>query len=243
MKVTGARTEPFSAIRKRALVQAGALAASRTAAPVDKAAFLGLSEAELTPQVQSALLTLLSEIDDLRGEVAQLKAKLGEVEELADRDPLTPLLNRRAFMRELARIRTFAQRYGSPASIVYFDLDGFKAVNDRYGHAAGDACLCAVADRLIANLRESDVVGRMGGDEFAVILVQADRQTANAKAESLAEAIEATPIRFGAWTAPLHISYGVREISQELDADALLSEADASMFVRKRERRGSAVGR
>jgi len=244
MKVTGARTEPFSAIRKRALVQAGAQAASRlTAASVDRTAFLGLSEVELTPSVQAALLTLMSEIDDLRSEVAQLKAKLGEVEELADRDALTPLLNRRAFMRELARIRTFSQRYGSPASLVYFDLDGFKAVNDRYGHAAGDACLCAVAERLMSQVRESDVVGRMGGDEFAVILAQADRQTAVSKAESLAEAIEATPIRFGAWTAPLHISFGVREISQELDADALLSEADASMFVRKRERRGSLAGR
>jgi diguanylate cyclase (GGDEF)-like protein len=244
MKVTGARTEPFSAIRKRALVHAGAQAAARiSAAPLDKAAFLGLSETELTPAVQGALLTLMSEIDDLRGEVAQLKAKLGEMEELADRDPLTPLLNRRAFVRELGRIRTFSQRYGSPASLVYFDLDGFKAVNDRYGHAAGDACLCAVADRLMGLVRESDVVGRMGGDEFAVILVQADRQTAATKAEALAEAIEATPIRFGAWTAPLHISYGVREISPELDAEALLSEADASMFVRKRERRGSAVGR
>lgn len=244
MKVTGARTEPFSAIRKRALVQAGAQATSRLApAPVDRAAFLGLSEVELTPSVQAALLTLMSEIDDLRSEVVQLKAKLGEVEELADRDALTPLLNRRAFMRELARIRTFSQRYGSPASLVYFDLDGFKAVNDRYGHAAGDACLCAVAERLMSHVRESDVVGRMGGDEFAVILAQADLQTAISKAEALAEAIEATPIRFGAWTAPLHISFGVREISQDLDADALLSEADASMFVRKRERRGSVAGR
>ncbi|HEY9234017.1 MULTISPECIES: GGDEF domain-containing protein [Phenylobacterium] len=243
MKVTSARTEPFSAIRKRALVHAGAQAAARMAAQVDRTAFLGLSEAELTPQVQAALLTLLSEIDDLRGEVARLKVRLGEMEELADRDPLTPLLNRRAFMRELARVRTFSQRYGSPASLVYFDLDDFKAVNDRYGHAAGDACLCAVAERLLSHVRESDVVGRMGGDEFAVILAQADRPTAMAKAEALAGAIEATPIRFGAWTAPLHISFGVREISQELAADSLLSEADASMFISKRERRGSIVGR
>ena len=238
MKITGARTEPFSAIRKRALVHAGAQASAAAAGPIDKTAFLGLGEGDLTPAVQSALTTLLTEIDDLRGEVSRLKLKLAEVEGLADRDPLTPLLNRRAFVRELGRIRTFAQRYGSPASVVYFDLDGFKAVNDRYGHAAGDACLCAVAERLAANVRDSDVVGRMGGDEFAVILVQADRETAEAKARSLAEAIEATPIRFGEWTAPLHISFGVREISPELDAEALVAEADTAMFVRKRQARG-----
>ncbi|MCX7588836.1 GGDEF domain-containing protein [Phenylobacterium sp. 58.2.17] len=238
MKITGARTEPFSAIRKRALVHAGAQASAAAAGPIDKTAFLGLGEDDLTPAVQSALTTLLTEIDDLRGEVSRLKLKLAEVEGLADRDPLTPLLNRRAFVRELGRIRTFAQRYGSPASLVYFDLDGFKAVNDRYGHAAGDACLCAVAERLAANVRDSDVVGRMGGDEFAVILVQADRETAEAKARSLAEAIEAAPIRFGEWTAPLHISFGVREISPELDAEALVAEADTAMFIRKRQARG-----
>lgn len=237
MKISGARTEPFSAIRKRALVHAGAQATAQSAAPMDKTVFLGLGEADLTPAVQGALTTLLSEIDELRGEVGRLKSKLTEVEGLADRDALTPLLNRRAFVRELGRIRTFAQRYGSPASLVYFDLDGFKAVNDRYGHAAGDACLCAVAERLIAHVRESDVVGRMGGDEFAVILVQADQTTAENKARSLSQAIEATPIRFGAWTAPLHISFGVREISTELDAEAIVAEADAAMFARKRQRR------
>ena len=237
MKISGARTEPFSAIRKRALVHAGAQATAQSTAPTDKTAFLGWGEADLTPAVQGALTTLLSEIDELRGEVSRLKSKLTEVEGLADRDALTPLLNRRAFVRELGRIRTFAQRYGSPASLVYFDLDGFKAVNDRYGHAAGDACLCAVAERLVAHVRESDVVGRMGGDEFAVILVQADRPTAEAKAQSLAQAIEATPIRFGEWSAPLHISYGVREITAELDAEALVAQADAEMFARKRARR------
>lgn len=238
MKITSARSESFSAIRKRALVHAGAQATAHIPTSVDKTAFLGLNETDLTPAVQGAVKTLLTEIDELRGEVSRLKAKLTEVESLADRDPLTPLLNRRAFVRELGRIRTFSQRYGSPASLVYFDVDGFKNVNDRYGHAAGDACLCAVAERLVSNIRESDIVGRMGGDEFAVILVQADRPTAEAKAQVLADAIERTPIRFGEWSAPLHISFGVREISSEIDPEALVAEADAAMFIRKREQRG-----
>ena len=239
MKVSGARNEPFSDIRRRALSRAGAQVTASTPAPADTTAFLGLSEADLTPAVQTAVKTLLLEIDGLRGEVARLKAKLSEAEDLADRDSLTPVLNRRAFVRELGRIRTFSQRYGSPASVVYFDLDGFKSVNDRFGHAAGDAALQAVAQRLSGNVRDSDIVGRMGGDEFGVILVQADQATAEAKAEALARAIEASPIRFGDWSAPLHISFGVRQITPEHEPETLIAEADAAMFARKRDRRAA----
>lgn len=234
MKLFGARSEPFSDIRRRALTQAGSQVASAPARAADGAAFLGLTETDLTPQVQNALQTLLSEIDDLRGEVGRLKARLAETEGLADQDVLTPLLNRRAFMRELRRIAAFAQRYGSPASLIYLDLDGFKGVNDRFGHAGGDAALKAVADRLLAHVRESDIVGRLGGDEFGVILAQADEETARAKAASLAAIIEGQPVDLGEWSAPLHVSYGVRAIPPDGDPEAVLAEADAAMYVRKR---------
>jgi diguanylate cyclase (GGDEF)-like protein len=234
VKVSGARNEPFSAMRKRNLAQAGAQVRAQ---PVDTTEFLGVPEAELTPAVKAAVQTLITEIDDLRAEVGRLKARLAETEDLADRDALTPLLNRRALIRELGRIRTFAQRYGAPASLVYFDLDDLKGVNDRFGHAAGDAVLKAVAERLVANVRESDLVGRMGGDEFAVILVQADQPTAEAKAASLSRAIERDPLQFGDWTAPIHLSFGVREITQDLEPEAIVAAADAAMYARKRERK------
>jgi|SRR5215217_228813 len=234
MKIGGARAEAFSAMRKRALAQAGAQVTAQQAAPMDKAAFLGLGETDLTPAVQGAIRTLLTEIDDLRGEVGRLKGRLSEVEGLADRDVLTPLLNRRAFVRELNRVAAFGARYGTPASLVYFDLDGFKTVNDRFGHAAGDAALKTVAQRLLAHTRETDVVGRLGGDEFAVILVQADLETANAKAESLKRAIESTPVDLGDWSAPLRVSYGVRAVEPGADPETALAEADARMFVRKK---------
>jgi diguanylate cyclase (GGDEF)-like protein len=237
MKITSARSESFSAMRRRALAQAGAQV--RSPQPVDSTAFLGLEEIDMTPAVRGAVQTLLGEIDDLRGEVGRLKARLADTEGLADRDALTPLLNRRALLRELGRIRTFSQRYGSPASLVYFDLDDLKSVNDRFGHAAGDAALTAVAERLVANVRESDIVGRMGGDEFAVILVQADHATAEAKAASLARAVEAEPLRFGDWSAPMHISWGVREITQDAEPEALVADADAAMYARKRARRSA----
>jgi diguanylate cyclase (GGDEF)-like protein len=234
MKITGARTEPLSDNRRRALGQAGAQPAAASA-PVDSAGFLGLGPAELTPAVQRAVQTLLSEVDELRAEVARLKARLAEAEDLADRDVLTPVLNRRALMRELNRIRTFVQRYGSPASLVYFDLTGFKAVNDRFGHAAGDAALQAVAQRLTSQVRESDLVGRMGGDEFAVILVQADVPTAQAKAAALAQAVERTPVEFGEWSAPLHLAWGVAAVDPDAEPEAIVAAADAAMYARKRQ--------
>ncbi|ENZ83164.1 MULTISPECIES: GGDEF domain-containing protein [Caulobacter] len=235
MKITGARTEPFAAIRKRALARAGAQVVAREVAAPDSAAFLGLSEADMTPKVVEALKTLMTEIEDLRGEVAMLKLRLNEAQNLADMDVLAPVLNRRAFLREMKRVASFAQRYGSPASVVFFDLDNFKSVNDRFGHAAGDEALRAVAKRLQANVRESDLVGRMGGDEFAVLLAQADKETAVSKAQSLADAIRDQPVQFGEWSAPLHVSWGVREIEPGADPEVALTEADAAMFLKKRK--------
>jgi len=185
----------------------------------------------------AALQQLIAELDELRGEVNRLKARLADAEGLADRDPLTPLLNRRAFVRELGRVRNLAERYGAPASLIYFDLDGFKAINDRLGHAAGDAAIQAVAQLLIASVRESDVIGRMGGDEFAIALVQADHAAASAKAASLAAAIEREPLQFGEWAAPVRLSYGVREITPGADPEALIADADTAMFEAKRSRR------
>lgn len=236
MKIGGARNEPIPAGGRR-VVAPGAASAAVAAQPVDSATFLGITRAEMTPAVQAAIRTLLGELDELKTEVGRLKARLDEAEGLADRDTLTPLLNRRAFVRELGRARTFAQRYGFPASLVYFDLDGFKGLNDRLGHAAGDAALQVVAERLTAHVRDSDVVGRMGGDEFAVVLVQADLATAEIKAAALAAAIEGDLGLPGDPTARLRVSYGVRELGADDDAETLIAEADAAMFTAKRSRR------
>jgi diguanylate cyclase (GGDEF)-like protein len=237
MKLLGVRADPLAGVRRRTALQVASAQSSGAAAPVgDTATFLGLGEADLTPAVQAALTGLLAEVDELRKEVGRLKARLTEAEGLADQDGLTPLLNRRAFMRELRRVLTFAQRYGGPASLVYFDLDGFKAVNDRFGHAAGDLALKAVAERLSTNVRESDIVGRLGGDEFGVILVQADVSAALAKAAALAAVIENEPVQCGEWLAPLKVSYGLRQIEPNVTAEQALADADAQMFARKRGR-------
>jgi diguanylate cyclase (GGDEF)-like protein len=234
MKVSSVNLDPLAGVRRRLALKAAA-PAEVTPAAADSAAFLGLGAAELTPAVQSALSQLLSEIDELRLEVGRLRQRLNEAEGMADSDVLTPLLNRRAFVRELGRSAAFVQRYGAPAALIYFDLDGFKAVNDRFGHAGGDAVLRAVADRLAAHVRESDVVGRLGGDEFGVILAQADLAAAAAKAESLKTALEAEPVACGEWMAPIRTTWGVAAILPGAGPEDILAAADRAMYQAKRK--------
>jgi diguanylate cyclase (GGDEF)-like protein len=172
----------------------------------------------------------------LTHEVESLKAEVERLAALADHDPLTPALNRRAFLRELSRAMAYCRRYAVPAAVLYVDLDGFKAVNDQYGHLAGDAALVRVAELLAEHVRESDLVGRLGGDEFGVLLQHADTEAATAKAQSLAEVIANEPFRWEAMQLRLGGSFGVRALEDQTDAETWLAEADAAMFVRKRGR-------
>ena len=187
--------------------------------------------------LQAELARLAAERDAARAEAERLRRRLAEVEQLADRDPLTPVLNRRAFMRELARAVAFCSRYAAPASLVYFDLDGFKAVNDRFGHAAGDAVLESVARGLLDHVRESDVVARLGGDEFAVLLAHAKADAASAKARTLVVELEREPVVFDGRAIAVRLSAGVRAFEPGLTPARWLAEADAAMFLRKGEAR------
>jgi diguanylate cyclase (GGDEF)-like protein len=175
------------------------------------------------------LAALGREIETLRAEVERLRA-------LADHDVLVPALNRRAFVRELSRTLAACKRYGTPAALIYLDLDGFKSVNDRMGHLAGDAALVRVTELLTAHVRESDTVARLGGDEFGLLLQHADRDAALAKAESLAQAVADEPFVWEGVEFTLGGSFGVRAFEGQDTAEAWLAQADAAMFVRKRAR-------
>jgi len=220
----------------------GAAAAKRGAQGVaaaltlDEARFLGVPEAELTASVRAAINLLAAELEELRGEVRRLKARLMEAEAAAEEDPLTGVKNRRGFLRELRRAAAFARRHGAVASLLYLDLDGLKGINDRQGHGAGDAALKALAARLLGHVRESDVVGRLGGDEFAVLLLQADADQARAKAESLAQLLEEEPAVFENVLLPLSVSYGVRQLDPGAEPEEALAAADAAMLAMKQAR-------
>ena len=188
-------------------------------------------------EAEDTLDLLQRENSELRAQVAALSTRLAEVEGLADRDSLTPLLNRRALMRELERTRTYMARYGGPASLVYLDLDGLKDINDRFGHAGGDAALRAVAERILSQVRASDIAGRLGGDEFAVILVQADGFQAEVKAEALGAALCRRPVKGLPPSVRLRLSWGVAEIGPDMDAESIVAAADAAMYAAKHARR------
>jgi diguanylate cyclase (GGDEF)-like protein len=225
-----------AASRKAQARQAVDSAATGASPPEDVLTVAGLSESELTPKLRQALLGLLGEVEQLRRELGEARARIGYLEKLADEDPLMPVANRRAFMRELTRMMSFGRRYGSKASIVYFDINNLKTINDTYTHACGDAVLLQVARILVDNVRNTDVVGRLGGDELGVLLVQADLPTAEAKAAQLAGAVAAEPLLWQGHEIPLGVAYGVYSFDGGENAGDALGAADRAMYDAKRKR-------
>jgi len=202
----------------------------------DVASFLGITPEELTPNVREGLTKLIAEVRRLRREVERHGRRIAYLEQLADEDPLTPLLNRRAFVRELTRMMAFAERYGAPSSVLYFDVNGMKRINDGYGHNAGDAALTHVAGLLVAHVRASDVVGRLGGDEFGIVLAQADEAVASMKGTQLCDLISATPFDWEGRRISVDVSFGAFTFYARSEPDEALSRADQAMYEQKRAR-------
>ncbi len=179
----------------------------------------------------------LAALERLTGELAEMKAKLEAAEALADRDTLSPVFNRRAFLRELHRTMSEVERYRTPASVIYLDLDGFKALNDAYGHSAGDAVLRNVGLILLDSVRESDVVGRLGGDEFGVILNRASAEEGAVKAQALNDKINTSAILYAGVPHRIRASVGVHPIAMAEDPETALARADEAMYAEKHARR------
>lgn len=204
---------------------------------LDAVSILGIPEAELTPKVRSAIMGLLQDVDRLRQEVAVGRAQVLKLEQLADQDALVPMANRRAFVRELSRMISFSQRYNIPSSLLYFDINGLKTINDTLGHAAGDAVIQQIAETLTKNVRQSDLVGRLGGDEFAVLLTHSDERAAENKAAALARNVENQPFTWEGQKLTLSIAYGSYTFKEGEDAAIALDAADRAMYARKQESR------
>jgi diguanylate cyclase (GGDEF)-like protein len=148
---------------------------------------------------------------------------------LADHDPLTKLMNRRAFVRHLEQAALRARESDQPLSLVYCDLDGFKAVNDTRGHGDGDRVLCAFADVLVSTVRHDDAVFRVGGDEFALILEHCPRERA---VEVVDRVLERLREERRSSDLPVGASFGVAvaDCAGPLDGEELLRRADDAMY-------------
>ncbi len=194
---------------------------------------LGLTRSDVSNGGLRALERLAAERD-------ALARKLEAAESLADRDALTATLNRRGFMRELHRTMSEVERYKSSAAVLFIDLDGFKAVNDCYGHAAGDAVLKQIGRLLLDCVRESDVVGRLGGDEFGVILNRAAAEEARVKAASLGARINSAIVTHAGIAHRLGASVGVHPIAVVEDPETAIARADEAMYADKYARKAEA---
>ena len=142
-------------------------------------------------------------------------------------------------MRELSRAQSVLDRYDIPSSVVYMDLDSFKAVNDEYGHCVGDDMLKTVGAAIQAEIRECDMVARLGGDEFGVLLFKTHPKIAEAKAAALAKRIAALEISTETGVIPTNVSWGVATCNMRDSAEHVLAKADRKMYKAKRGARGS----
>lgn len=205
----------------------------------DTVQVLGIPPEEMTERVQHAILSLMQEVENLRHELDRTNRRLREMEDVADTDALLPIPNRRAFVRELSRMISFAERYGTPSTLMFIDLNDMKDINDKYGHEAGDKALFHVARQLVDNVRTTDVIGRLGGDEFGVILAQADENVGAEKAKALADIITKNPLNLDDNTIAMSLAFGTYTFRSGDEPDDALDKADKAMYENKRGMKGS----
>jgi diguanylate cyclase (GGDEF)-like protein len=169
-------------------------------------------------------------LEDLAGRAGpaiENARRFREARQLADLDALTGLHNRRYFHETLAREVARAHRYGRPLALVLFDLDGFKAINDRIGHLAGDSVLAEVAERVRSVIRSADVACRVGGDEFGIILPESTQADAEQLSQRMQSAVAARPIGDA---GTLQLSAGAAQLEQEDDATRFFERADDALY-------------
>jgi diguanylate cyclase (GGDEF)-like protein len=161
-----------------------------------------------------------------------------EVQKLARTDALTSVYNRTGFFEMGRREVERARRFKHPLSVIMLDVDLFKDINDTFGHENGDQVLRVIAERISASIREIDIFGRYGGDEFIILLPESDLQNASTVAERLRNCIESTPIQVGKDQIPVTISLGVAMATEKTSSLAeLIDQADAAMYQAKQSGR------
>ena len=160
-----------------------------------------------------------------------LLRRMRSLVDMAHSDPLTGCLNRRSFMDASQRDFARSRRTGSPLSVIFFDIDRFKSINDAHGHAAGDAVISTLAECVTNTIRTTDMLGRLGGEEFVVLLPDTDCQSALMVAEKLRATLESVPVIHENLSLHFTASFGVAQIrNSDNDPFALIERADTLMY-------------
>jgi diguanylate cyclase (GGDEF)-like protein len=226
------RLQRMMPLKKRARPSASGTAKRRKGnGSVRKAAPLRVPPA--SPPDDDSRLT----IRRLRTQLAEVRARVDELEASADTDFLLDIPNRRGFERALNRSIAYIKRYSAGGALIVLDVDRLKPINDAFGHAAGDQVLKAIVAVLLGQIRSSDVIGRLGGDEFALLLWNLSETDARAKATSLEAAIDRLSFVFRSRTVTAGASAGVAILGPDAEAAKALEEADGAMYLRKAQRR------
>lgn len=194
---------------------------------------------QAVPWVDGRLVRLEIAVDitDSKLVEQQLRESQQQAEELARVDPLTKVYNRRAFDEHMARIDGDLQRTPAPMCLVMLDLDHFKRLNDSYGHAFGDQVLISVCQHLRADLRESDQLFRIGGEEFVITLLNCDITVAIDLVERLRRHIESMSLYAGDTEVKLTCSFGIAPYEPGASTEQFLANADAALYAAKQSGR------
>lgn len=173
----------------------------------------------------------------------RMQAQQRKLEEIASRDGLTGVLNRRALEERLTEVYSYYRRRGPPLTVALMDLDHFKAVNDTYGHQAGDAVLKTVAERIRLVIREYDSIGRYGGEEFMVLLPDTPVCAACSIAERIRRSIGEVPVSFEGRDIPVTVSIGIAVVHQPYDGpiSEIVAVADQGLYRAKSQGRNQVV--
>lgn len=181
------------------------------------------------------------QVTALKAELAIAEARIDELQAWADTDFLLNIYNRRGFERELERSVAYIRRYKASGALIVLDVDRLKPINDTFGHAAGDIVLKGVVAVLMRHVRSSDVVGRLGGDEFGLLLWNLTEADALAKAAALEQAIDQLTFVFKGGPVVAGASAGIALIGAADNAADVMEAADRAMYARKALRRGGSA--
>lgn len=202
-----------------------------------------MEHAKITGSSSSVIIRwLLSLLDDASTNLARAESRIAELERQSTHDEMTGILNRRGFFENFAKeIDRTDRGYSQGGLLIMVDLDNFKAINDTYGHQAGDAALKLVAKTLVSSSRTMDSCARLGGDEFVLLMTDTARDKALARAQNLIKTLNSLSFVWYSAEIPVRASLGLKDYIKGDTIDDIFGAADENMYDNKRANKGHSL--